>query len=91
MQKKLLCLTLSAMLALPALLACSKEQNENKNAIQKLSDKLAEPEKSIKEMTDKVADKAVEKIKGPLEKARELANRGDEHLQKLEEDMKKGQ
>lgn len=93
MKKKLLCLTLAALFTLPALLACSKDQadklSETGDALKKLSDKVAEPEKAIKEMTDKVADQAVEKIRTPLDKAREMANKGDEHLKKIGEELEK--
>lgn len=52
---------------------CSKEEEQ-----------VAEEKGSIEKMTDETADKAVKKIRTPINKARDTGNLGDERLEEMD-------
>ena len=64
MNNKLRRLVLIFLLVPPTLLACTKTKE----------DIVTKSKDNIKKMTDQVADQAVEKMRSPLEKAKEMAN-----------------
>jgi hypothetical protein len=57
-----------------ALTGCSKQEEEQ----------IVEEKGSIEKMTDETADKAIKKIRTPLDKARGTSNLGDKRLEEMD-------
>ena len=58
---------------------CSKQKEEQ----------VVEEKGSIEKMTDEAADKAVKKIRTPIDKARGTSNLGDERLNEMDNALQK--
>ena len=58
---------------------CSKQEEEQ----------VVEEKGSIEKMTDEAADKAVKKIRTPIDKARGTSNLGDERLNEMDKALQK--
>ena len=62
-----------------AFTGCSKQEEEQ----------AVEEKGSIEKMTDEAADKAVKKIRTPINKARDTSNLGDERLEEMDKALQK--
>ena len=62
-----------------AFAGCSKQEEEQ----------AVEEKGSIEKMTDEAADKAVKKIRTPIDKARGTSNLGDERLEEMDKALQK--
>ena len=58
---------------------CSKQEEEQ----------VVEEKGSIEKMTDEAADKAVKKIRTPIDKARGTSNLGDDRLDEMDKALQK--
>ena len=61
-----------------ALTGCSKQEEQ-----------VVEEKGAIEKMTDETADKAVKKIRSPINKARATSNLGDERLEEMDKALQK--
>ncbi len=62
-----------------AFTGCSKQEEEQ----------IVEEKGSIEKMTDETADKAIKKIRTPLDKARGTSNLGDKRLEEMDKALQK--
>ena len=62
-----------------AFTGCSKQEDEQ----------VVEEKGAIDKMTDEAADKAVKKIRTPINKARGTSNLGDERLEEMDKALQK--
>ena len=62
-----------------AFTGCSKQEEEQ----------VVEEKGAIDKMTDDAADKAVKKIRTPINKARDTSNLGDERLEEMDKALQK--
>jgi hypothetical protein len=62
-----------------AFTGCSRQEEEQ----------AVEEKGSIEKMTDEAADKAVKKIRSPINKARGTSNLGDERLEEMDKALQK--
>ena len=62
-----------------AFTGCSKQEEEQ----------IVEEKGAIEKMTDEAADKAVKKIRTPLDKARGTGNLGDKRLEEMDKVLQK--